>query len=901
MNGARRRLIVALVVMLPASARAQQPAAQIPSFRASVEVTSLDVSVVDDHGKPILDLKPEDFNIRVDGKDRKVVSSEWVRMTADSAEPLPEAPPAGFSTNARATGGRLVVIAIDQPNIRFGGALAITRAAGTFVDHLQPSDRIAVAGIGVGAASTPFISDRARIKAAIARMVGQKQAGRNADYGHNISVSEALQVENGGDRLLLQQLGERECAGIPANSPPGILCRDEVEMQVRQLAFDSNHEGDQTITALRELLMGLRGIEGPKTLVLVSEGFVMQNQAEVIELGSLAAASRTSLYALQLDNQLFDLSDGRASRNPMGDRRALAEGLEMLAGAARGALFTVAGTPEALFDRIEAEISGYYLIGVESDAKDRDGKPHPIRVDVPRRGAIVRSRRQYINAAADAPARRSGRQAVAAALGSPLIVSGLPLRVASFALQGPEANRVQILIHSDIGTDYASSKVVTGAYVISDASGKMIDNKAFDARVLPVMNGVPSPLQFKIGASVPPGEYSLKLAVAEGDRVGTIEHTIHAALPAASGLTFSELMVGGPLDIGELLQPTIGYQVNFGMVHGYFETYGKANPSDEISVEYEIATDEQSPALLNVDVPSRPAGDTRAIFTKTMAVNQLPPGPYVLRAVVSVNNRSVKTLTRGFEVSPPKVLMTSADGLGAGMAVETGLFLPVDESTVAQPFKPSQAIDSDTLKPFRDRQPVETREAFEQGIAFLAAAEYPKAEQAFKRAIQPEVDSTPALAYLAASFAAAAQDSAAASAFQTALVDGDDMPQIYDWLGATLMRTHGYGEARAIYEEAIGKWPSDTRFAKPLSMLYAMLGRGREAVRTLERYLERKNDDRDAYYQGVQWIYTVHVNGAIVHDRATDKRLAHDYADAYANGPQAPLVRQWIAYLDGEK
>ena len=46
------------------------------------------------------------------------------------------------------------------------------------------------------------------------------------------------------------------------------------------------------------------------------------------------------------------------------------------------------------------------------------------------------------------------------------------------------------------------------------------------------MNGVPSALQFSGGASLPPGDYTLKLAVAEGDRVGTVEHTIHAGVAA---------------------------------------------------------------------------------------------------------------------------------------------------------------------------------------------------------------------------------------------------------------------------------------------------------------------------------------------------------------------------------
>src|SRR5215471_21558679 len=53
------------------AASSQQPSAQssqeTPRFRASVEVTSLDVSVVDDRGKPIAGLEPSDFAVRIDG------------------------------------------------------------------------------------------------------------------------------------------------------------------------------------------------------------------------------------------------------------------------------------------------------------------------------------------------------------------------------------------------------------------------------------------------------------------------------------------------------------------------------------------------------------------------------------------------------------------------------------------------------------------------------------------------------------------------------------------------------------------------------------------------------------------------------------------------------------------
>jgi hypothetical protein len=106
---------------------AQQPPPK-PSFQSSVEVTSLDVTVVDDKGKPITTLAPADFAVRIDGNPRHVVSAEWVPLGGEDGVALPP-PPEGYTTNEGATVGRLIVIAVDQPNIRFGGAMAIARAA----------------------------------------------------------------------------------------------------------------------------------------------------------------------------------------------------------------------------------------------------------------------------------------------------------------------------------------------------------------------------------------------------------------------------------------------------------------------------------------------------------------------------------------------------------------------------------------------------------------------------------------------------------------------------------------------------------------------------------------------------------------------------------------------------
>jgi VWFA-related protein len=890
----KRYLAVIVIAMAQGVVAQQQP----PKFQSSVDVTSIDVSVVDDRGQPIQHLTPADFNVRIDGNPRRVVSAEWVSLAPEPKGTTVEVPE-GYSSNEHATGGRLIVLAIDEPNIRFGGAQALLKAAAAFVDHLSPSDRVAVLSLGLASHATPFSADRERIKRAISLMVGQKtSAGTLRNYA--IALTEALAINN-GDRTTMEAVVTRECA-TERTIEGRQMCAQSIEIEAMQIARDVLQGADQTIRALRDVLVALRAVDGSKTLIVMSEGFVAETaEARIIELGALAANARTSLYALQLDDQLFDITERRMAPAPGADRHARSQGLETLAGAARGALFTIATSASPIFDRIQSELSGYYLLGVESDPRDSDGKAHPVRVDVPRRGALVRARRQMLAASAADVQVRTPRQAVAASLGAPLLLSALPLRVATFALQGPERSKVQLLIHADIGTDYAASKRMSVGYVITDSQGQVVESQAADMRLNPAMAGVPSALEYVAGASLAPGEYSLKLAVADGDKIGSIEHPIHAALVDAGSLKVSELMVGGPVDAANILRPTIGYTVTYGTVHGYLEAYGPEAAS--LNVTYEIATDDRSPAILTADVPARTGGEGRALFTKVMVVRALPPGKYVLRAAVARNGQPVKTLARRFEVAPPPVLMTSAAGLSDSPSIDGELFLPIEEAALAGPFRAEDALKPATLEPFRAKLAPSAKEPFDKALASIAARQWVAAERSLKAAIQPENDSTAALSYLAVCFAATGHDTEAASAWQTALVDGSDVPQIYQWLSEALMRNHDLAAARSVLEEASGRWPADSRFVRPLAMLFATFGKGREAVRTFERYIADGHADPESLLMAIEWLYHVHAAGALVHNRAEDLKLARTYADQYAKakGPKQQLVKQWLDFLEHEK
>src|SRR5262249_62007357 len=108
----------------------------------------------------------------------------------------------------------------------------------------------------------------------------------------------------------------------------------------------------------------------------------------------------------------------------------------------------------------------------------------------------------------DRPARGAGRppqQAVTAALSSPLPASGLPVRATAYSFRGFEPSKVRLLIHVEIGTAYTAPQRLPLAYYVFDKNGKSVDGQLTDARLVPEMNGIPSPLVFTGGASVHPG------------------------------------------------------------------------------------------------------------------------------------------------------------------------------------------------------------------------------------------------------------------------------------------------------------------------------------------------------------------------------------------------------------
>ena len=194
---------------------------------------------------------------------------------------------------------------------------------------------------------------------------------------------------------------------------------------------------------------------------------------------------------------------------------------------------------------------------------------------------------------------------------------------------------------------------------------------------------------------------------------------------------------------------------------------------------------------------------------------------------------------------------------------------------------------------------------FEQGIAELQKANYAAAEINFKtRDPAGRRQHVGARRISRRRFAAAGRDGEAAGAWQTALIDGSDVPQIYEWLGRDAgagARLHG---ARDRFSRK--RWDGGRRIPGSVGRSRCRMPRSaraatRFACSTATSPTAAASPTCCSWWSNGSSRCTA--AGAVVINRTADLAMARNYAAEYAkaNGPKQALVQQWLDFLANEK
>lgn len=910
------------------------PGNQLPVFRAGVEVLPLDVTVLDADGRQIVDLTMAEFTVEVDGKLRRLVSAEYIKLTdafaagtaprgpAPALAAPPPAPDYGISTNGGGGPlGRAVLLLIDQGNIRFGGGRSVMQNALKFVDRLQPTDRIGVVAIPGPGAQVDFTTNHGKVREALLRVTGRVTPPQRR---FNISITEAFAIYRRSDATLIVQVIARECAGAFGGADVE-RCERDVEEEASEIVGEQRMQTDRSVAAIRAVLTSLGALEGQKSVILISEGLVLDSLGgELDELATIAADVRATLDVMLLDVASFDASLSQRPTTAADDRRLQEEGLLMLAGMARGTLHRVVSTAENAFRRIEQSLAGYYLLGVEPGTNDRDGKRHKIEVKSSRRGVTLQARRAFLSP--EGPPAASPAEALARTLRSSAPATALPLRASTWTYKEPGTSRVRLVVAAEVERATDDPLDYATGLVIATKEGKVVAASE-DARQLTPVAGDETRASYAGIIVVEPGTYRMRIALADSEkRAGSVEREVQAWQLNGETLTLGDLLVAPEPPAGGVVAPQVEPRIHNGTLVAMAEAYAPPVGQQAIvTARLDILRDESSRVLVTapLEVSVGPSPEMR-VAQGRISVSAVPPGSYLARVSFAEGGAARGALIRPFRVleasrvgggavpasgAPAELLNAVLGSLPA--ATKDDVLNPATTAalwTAAERGRTAPVLAA--IKTARSGQmtdgALEALAAGDQGVAafvrgldLVAKSQIDQAAVQFQTAMRLESGFGPARAMLGVCFLLANREKEAAGLLMS--VPPETIPVFGRLAGEAWLKA---GQPAAAVTPLAHAGASDLRARRGLALAYALTGDAAQALPLLTAHLTGAGaTDGPALAAGVYSLYRRH---AVAADQATisgDRAQARAWARAYAatRGPLSPIVEAWTEFLEKAK
>jgi VWFA-related protein len=906
-------VVVSVAAVVPLAGQSQtETTEQGPTFRTGIDLIAIDVSVVDRAGQPVEDLLAPEFEVKIDGEVRRVVSAEHVKIDVEAARREAADPfETLYTTNLRPVNGRQIVIAVDQLGIRFGGARPLLAAAARFLDRLSPADRVAFVAYPEPGVQVAFTDDHLRLKQGMERVVGQQRRGMEQ---LNIGVSEAIAISERSDSRMFQEVVERECTGTVEFERED--CERVVNDQSRNMSRDLRQNGTDSLRGLLNLMNSLSFIEGPKTLILLSEGLVLNSLADLQPVIEAAAVARVTINVL-----LMNVARGDITRNQLGptlsqDREMERGGLEDLAAGSRGSLYQVIGTGDSVFDRLASDMLAYYMLGVEQVPDDRDGRPHRVDVEVRRRNVTVRSRRAFVLSSATTT-RQSAEETLMDALKSPFGVAEVPLRITTFTQKDSASDKARIVLAAEVGQPGEAPEEFTVGYVLLDSEGNVVGG-TIDKHVLSAPNGLANAPRDYLGEIiVDPGNYSLRFGVVDSSgRRGGVIREVSAWKLGGEEFAIGDLLIGdSSADAERRLRPGVEPRVQ-GELGGFLELYSTSSDVlDGATANFEIAEDRDSPALLtgpaSVVAGAEP---TQRTVHGVLSPALLPAGRYVARLRVLRDGNVAGLLVRPFILDAPE-----GTAAGAPSPFTRGTVAEFDSRVALTPQVLGSLLDSvEKQFPAMEGPLAEARAgrygtaaieallsgdqaaaAFFKGLDWYSKGQLSQAATQLQLAAGPRREFFAAAFYLGAVFAAAGRDRDAAGVWQIALGDEPRLGLAYTLLADARLRDGQPGSVIDVLKPAYERTPDDAEIGRRLMSAYLMTGRYEEALPVLDSHLALDPTDQLALFAVVFAQYQVAMRERLVLPPADVAKLA-GYVRAY-EGPYEALLTKYLQAIRGER
>lgn len=422
------RTSAVLVLLLVASAEAQESPPGAPAFVETVQVRVIEVEVVvtDGKGNPVLGLSQEDFRIFEDGEEMELTNFYAV----EAGRRLPEPAPEGDSEVVTPPAGKTyLVLVVDSVHLAPGARTRVVRQLQDQLDVLaEHTAGVMVVNLGHAMkVENRFTQDVTLIEDSLDRILRSGQG-----IGSNMRRNSILRdIENGVD--------PRAAQGADAQTAQLIMMNAEADARqtfgdIHTYATESRIDLENGHRRLRTLIASLAGLEGRKAVLYVSSGYetrlgeglfqrwwdkyqfignrlgVHNIQGEINlndvthQIQSLvahASANGAVFYALgpgierfaPMSAEIRTAASSSALQGLVGNEVGV---LEALAVGTGGLSLTTSNNVDYLITAMARGFESYYSLGYSSE-QEGSGKRRKIRVEVDDPDLKVRHPRGYLD------------------------------------------------------------------------------------------------------------------------------------------------------------------------------------------------------------------------------------------------------------------------------------------------------------------------------------------------------------------------------------------------------------------------------------------------------------------------------------------------------------------------
>ena len=214
------------------------------------------------------------------------------------------------------------------------------------------------------------------------------------------------------------------------------------------------------------------------------------------------------------------------------------------------------------------------------------------------------------------------------------------------------------------------------------------------------------PLRYEAAFLVDPGKYRLRLAAIDlAGNSGSVEREVQAWDTNSQEVSLGDLMLTSTRDTqGGTIRPPVLLKVEDGQLQTFLELYtNKPGSLDQAKVTFEVAEGPDGPTLTADTVPFHNRDDgTAAQSAARLTLGALPPGRYVVRAVITSSDKTVGKLVRPFVLlpnnRPAPAPAASTDVRASSATTSTTMAIPSGDLGLFST-KPSSFRREDVLKP----------------------------------------------------------------------------------------------------------------------------------------------------------------------------------------------------------